>query len=49
MGDIGHPQRRVEIIPTTEPVIAPPAEPDRRSAPLPVEPTPRIDPTKEPV
>lgn len=46
MGDIGPIRRKVEIIPTTEPVIAPPKEP-KRSHPAAPEPPPQKVPTKE--
>ncbi len=45
MGDIGPERRRIEVLPTTEPVLPPPARPAPRPTPVPA---PVTEPVKEP-
>ncbi len=45
MGDIGPERRRIEVLPTTEPVLPAPARPAPRRTPVPA---PVTEPVKEP-
>ncbi len=47
MGDIGKPKRRIEVVPTTKPVLPAP-QPTRRPTPA-VEPSTPSRPAREPV
>ncbi len=45
MGDFGPERRRIEVLPTTEPVLPAPARPAPRRTPVPA---PVTEPVKEP-